>query len=358
MKYFLFFFTFFFQLEAYCLSQQSKIEGMLVGAFYGDAYSGPFEFMKYPSQNLKLSDYTSLASPFRTFQDYAKAGNVTDDSRHKIIFIKSLVENLERTSVENIASAYIAEYRKKDQYSELRTKWLDQFYNLSLFQVDPKHSRARDINLFFSGTPTLLGHMIFSPLAAIYPAQQKRAYHHCWEINFFDLSSAKDINCSIIAALSTLLDEEPKDFNDFFASLVSYDHWSLSKIPYVGRPLYNYLKAMMEMLEKTKNKSDHRFLKSLSRFVNAKYWWEDYAGLIVTLAILHRTNETPEKALPLINLFGKDSDSYSQLAGAILGAIHGPDFFPREDVIILKKSLIEQESFDFDKTFKRLYESK
>nr|WP_161501115.1 ADP-ribosylglycohydrolase family protein [Rhodopirellula sp. SM50] len=62
------------------------------------------------------------------------------------------------------------------------------------------------------------------------------------------------------------------------------------------------------------------------------YWWDAHFTFVVPLAIMHLCRDDPMAAMNLCLDFGHDTDSYAQLLGAWIGAIHGREVFPESMV--------------------------
>ena len=58
------------------------------------------------------------------------------------------------------------------------------------------------------------------------------------------------------------------------------------------------------------------------------YWWEAWVPVVVVFAVAEIASYHPLASMQIIMEFGHDTDSYAQVMGAILGAIHGKDVFP------------------------------
>ena len=56
--------------------------------------------------------------------------------------------------------------------------------------------------------------------------------------------------------------------------------------------------------------------------------WEAQVPFVVALACLEIADYDPLAALALSLEWGNDTDSYAQMTGALIGAMHGPDIFP------------------------------
>jgi ADP-ribosylglycohydrolase len=60
------------------------------------------------------------------------------------------------------------------------------------------------------------------------------------------------------------------------------------------------------------------------------YWWETWVPIVVVLACAEIVDYHPLAAMQLMMEFGHDTDSYAQVMGAVMGAIHGVEVWPEK----------------------------
>ncbi len=332
------------------LYSEDRVAGLIWGSFYGDALGGPYEFQKKVSRQPIFKGYKGSASAFGTWERNAPKGSITDDSRHKMLLINALVEDKEVTS-STLANEYIKEFNKLDKYSELRKLWLKEYVRVATWVSSMKGFDQKPPGAIWSGMATVSGQLTLIPLAVKFKGQSKKAYLKCWELNWLDNGTAKDINCALVAALAHVL-QEGKKITSFVKSLKQLDPFHFKKVPFVGRPLDHWLQKIEKIVSQSLSSSDlkRRLLKSLPSY----YWWEDYTVLTVTMSYILYFKDKPEKVLKELIKFGKDTDTYAQLAGAILGAIYGKEFFNQDHLNIVKSELIRQHNYDLDSKINKL----
>ncbi len=332
-------------LTSLIASSNSNIELMLIGSLWGDALGGPIEFRK-SNNNLRLQKYSRSKSPYGPWKDFANPGTITDDSRHKIIFFNAL-KNYKKISRSSLASSYEDFHDKNDNYRDLRKKWLSEYVKAARWvngQREP--SIAKPPQTLFNSETNVSGQLLLMPLAGFYINKPKEAYLKCMEINWIDTGDAADFNCMIIASLSNTLGDN-KSFSDFINTILMIDPFKLRKAPFVKRKINEVTEEILT-LNKRKISNDSKFKKRLIEILKPKYWWEDHVAYGIVIAYFLRNKNNYKKAIQEIINFKQDSDTYLQLAGAILGALGVNELFHKDDLELIKFQLKEDYSIDFN----------
>ena len=82
----------------------------------------------------------------------------------------------------------------------------------------------------------------------------------------------------------------------------------------------------------------------LEEELNAETWWEAWVPMTVAFACARVAAYDPLATMQLIMEFGHDTDSYMQVAGALFGALHGPEIFPQSIRDTIRQRM--QEDYD------------
>lgn len=311
----------------YSLNLSERIEGLTIGTLYGDALGGPIEFQALKKKNMFLQKYSKPKSPYAAWRDYAPAGTITDDSRHKIIFFNSLIRFNKLTRL-NLAKSYEL-FPFQSQQKKLALTWLKEYSQAARWIMNPKSPNSKPPQLLFNGQRNASGLLALLPLATLYPDNPDKVYLKCIEINFLDSGAALDLNCSLISAVAVLLTEN-STMKNFVKALRTIDPLQLSKTDFVRRDQDVLLDFIEDLV--SRNYSHYKFKKKLIAFTKPKYGWEDNVVFSVVISYLLRNKNNYQQAIYDIIEFGQDTDTYLQLACAIIGSIKGPDFFPKREV--------------------------
>ena len=183
-------------------SLDDRIEGLLYGALIGDAAGGPDEF-QVPERSVwtssdtvltaegraalaarfKLKPYTRRPNPepYGQWSSQSPAGTVTDDSRYKIMFFRSLqvAGKPDREAFARTLLQWHADSTSK--YGNLPRLWLDEFAYAArwvLGERDP--AKALPPERQWGGIATMAGQMPFLPLATLTPGNPEQAYLQTW----------------------------------------------------------------------------------------------------------------------------------------------------------------------------------
>ena len=85
-----------------------------------------------------------------------------------------------------------------------------------------------------------------------------------------------------------------------------------------------------------------RLFKIMEDELQTTYWWEAWVPIVVVFAVAETADYHPLACMQIIMEFGHDTDSYAQVMGAILGAIHGKEVFPEEFRRTVNQTMNEQ----------------
>ena len=72
------------------------------------------------------------------------------------------------------------------------------------------------------------------------------------------------------------------------------------------------------------------------------YWWEAWVPIVVVMTCAEIVDYQPMASMQLMMEFGHDTDSYAQVMGAVLGAIHGKDVWPKDISSTVNNRMKEQ----------------
>jgi hypothetical protein len=324
--------------------EQRKL-GLVMGSFLGEAYGGPTEFLpQVPlkvSSNINEIDWEAYANELKLERydnidesDYGhwnpekEKGTLTDEARHKFLYWRA------KKTREGIAKSYVAAYNFGGRWKS----WLKEYAMAANWILGVRDLElARPLDRLWGGMPTQSGQMIFLFESINFVDRPLESYQYVWELNWFDIASAKDTTSSIVALGSLLL--SGKSFEQALLELRSIDPFGYSEVPYVNRKLLDYIDLGLK-ISAYAGKDPHKLMALLESNVPAKTWWEDFAPLIIGVAVMDFSKDLPPlAALRLAIDFGHDTDSTAQLVGAWIGAIHGADIFRKSEAELVEYQL-------------------
>lgn len=352
---------------------QDRARGLLMGGLLGDALGGPIEFLDKPATKARLTnarewpdsktvnpseldrlgktipllDYRGIrddTAAYGPWRRSAPAGTVTDDSRHKIVLVRAmaLAKQMQRqVSRADLARAFIdfkshADRDESQDLQALNEEGLREYRYASQWVLGERDlQKARPLARLWAGVNNCSGQMMFPPLAIPFAGQPSQAYLATYELNFIDAPMARDMCAGIVAGLAACLSDKLETASDEQRMLVlldalrNTDPFGYVDVPYAGRRLHHWMDKAQELAERAdgKPKELYRLLEQEGKPV---FWWDAHFTLLVPLCILHFCDYHPLAALHLTLDFGHDTDSYAQLLGCIIGAIHGVKLFPAD----------------------------
>jgi ADP-ribosylglycohydrolase len=350
---------------------RDRVSGLLIGTLLGDALGGPIEFqdpakvralpngpkawsaevtldpaaMRALADRLTMRRYNELRpvpEPYGHWTPNALPGTVTDDSRHKMVLLDTLrqAESTDAWPIgeQQLAEAYLAwpDGRRSDfesRYGELRRQWLEQIEFAARWTLGERDlSRALPTERLWVGLPTCCGQMTLLPLAAIYPGQPEAAYLAADSVDFLDNGFGRDMSCALVAGLARALtvnvdSARPRSaWEQVFAAMRAVDPYSYGRVPWSQRAVDRWLNFALETARDAQSRPAACFARLDQEFALTTKW-EAHVPYVVIFAAMELANYDPLAGLQLCMEWGHDTDSYAQLLGAFIGALHGTEVF-------------------------------
>jgi len=341
-------------------SLSSKIEGMLIGSVIGDAAGGPVEFVNPPIRSFwsttddkitkegiltlgslfKLRAYPKDVEPFAQWEPYGPEGTITDDTRFKLIFFNTLKNYDGVLTMKNFAQS-VLDFRNElpEKYKDNYDDWIPEIEYATNWALGKKDN-AYPVERIWGGIPTMEGQMPFLPIAALNPADPEWCYLKTYELGYFDIGIAKDINSALVAGLARTLQEDGS-WKNFEEAMRTIDPYHYNKVLYVDRQLIKWLDLSHDLVRRSDGNIAKLFTL-LEEYLETVYWWEAWVPIVVVMTCAEIVNYNPLASMQLMMEFGHDTDSYAQVMGAVLGAIHGKEVWPEDIVDTVNSRMKEQ----------------
>lgn len=340
----------FYNLEAQqeAPSMNSKIKGMLVGSAIGDAAGGPVEFVDPPLRSFwttcdqkiniegikelgklfKLRPYPKDVEPFAQWEPFGPEGTITDDTRFKLIFFNTLKNYEGELTMQNFARS-VLDFRQElpDKYRDNYDRWIPEIEYATNWALGKKEN-AYPPERIWGGIPTMEGQMPFLPVAALNPHDPEWCYLKSYELGYFDNGIAKDINSALVAGLARALQSDGNWMN-FEEAMRTVDPYKYNEVLYVDRQLIKWLDLSHQLVKRSEGNIASLFVL-LEENLETVYWWEAWVPIVVVMACAEIVDYDPLASMQLMIEFGHDTDSYAQVMGAVMGAIHGREAWPEE----------------------------
>jgi ADP-ribosylglycohydrolase len=341
-------------------SRLSKIEGMLIGSAIGDAAGGPVEFVHPPLRSFwsttdkkitkegieelgklfKLRAYPKDTEPFAQWEPYGPEGTITDDTRFKLIFFNTLKKYDGVLTMKNFALS-VMDFRNtlSEKYKDNYDEWIPEIAYATNWALG-KRENAYPVERIWGGVPTMEGQMPFLPIAALNPNDPEWCYLKTYELGYFDIGIAKDINSALVAGLARTLQPDG-NWQNFEEAMRTVDPYNYNHVLYVNRQLIKWLDLSHDLVKKADGNISTLFT-ILEENLETVYWWETWVPIVVVLACAEIVEYDPLASMQLMMEFGHDTDSYAQVMGAILGAIHGKEIWPEDISRTVNERMKEQ----------------
>ncbi len=374
---------------------------MLVGSLIGDALGGPVEFLppakvssimpaarswkpdrvvdaptrKRLAESLQMHAYSQLRPDTAGYGPWiadARRGTITDDSRHKIILMRSLrkmlADHRRRLTQQDLARQFVVfrphEDREPDAaLAALVDEGLREYRYASrwlLGERDP--TKALPVERLWSGIANCSGQMVLLPLAAVFPGDPDLAYRETYAIDFVDAPGARDIaaalNAGLAAALDPALDAATVNqrWDRLLVAMRETDPYRLREVPFAGRPLDRWLDLADSIVKRSQGRPARAY-ELLESEGEPVYYWDAHFTLLVPLTMLKLCEFNPLAAMHLTLDFGHDTDSYAQVLGAMAGAVHGTNLFPISMRTDVESRFLDDHGESIDQWVKTLSEA-
>lgn len=352
----------------------TRIRGMMLGTALGDALGGPIEFQprdavqRLPQppklwrdedvldgqarvetqRRLQLRSYRELRAEPESYGQWNRnslPGTVTDDTRHKLILMHALRE-AERTGrwpmgVKEYAQAYLdwpgtVAVTGQPGYPAMAVDWLEEYQFAARWVVGERDlGKARPPERLWNGLPTCAGQMALLPIAAVFAGEPELAYRACYQLAFIDNGWGKDMIAALVAGLAAALVTplDPKTPGVAWESILRVmrrtDPYGYGRIRWTERSVDRWLNLASKFSRESEGRPARLFARLEKTFEHTTKW-EAQVPFVVVFSCLELAAYDPLASLQLSMEWGHDTDSYAQLLGAFVGALHGPELFPAE----------------------------
>ena len=239
---------------------EDKIEGMLIGSAIGDAAGGPVEFVHPPLRSywstttkkltaegleelaalFKLRSYPKDTEPFAQWEPYGPPGTITDDTRFKMILFNTLKNHGGELSQVTFARS-VLEFREvlPEVYRDNYDAWIPEIEYATRWALGERED-AYPVERIWGGIPTMEGQMPFLPIAALHPYDPEWCYLKTYELGYFDIGVAKDMNSALVAGLARALQPDGS-WKNMEEAMRNVDPYGYNKTLYVERQLTKWL---------------------------------------------------------------------------------------------------------------------
>ena len=346
--------------------RENKIEGLLIGSAIGDAAGGPVEFVHPPLRSrwtttdeavteealeglaglFRLRSYPKDTEPFAQWEPYGPPGTITDDTRFKMILFNNLKNYNGKLTRETFAQS-VLDFRDElpEKYRENYDAWIPEIEYATRWALGEREN-AYPVERIWGGIPTMEGQMPFLPVAALNPDNPEWCYLKTYELGYFDIGVAKDMNSALVAGLARALQPDGS-WENMEEAMRTVDPYRYNHTLYVSRELTKWLDRAHQFVERADGNIAKLFT-ILENELQTTYWWEAWVPIVVVFTVAELANYHPLASMQIILEFGHDTDSYAQVMGAIMGAIHGKEVFPEEIRKTVNGQMKEQFNQDVD----------
>lgn len=316
------------------LTKQERAQGCMIGAAYGDSLGAATEFIS--SERIKKTygnDGITELVPV-----YGKVGNITDDTQMAIATAEGILNSTdeeigfnEDLVVQNIWQAYLRWFETQADSSQARAPGATCLSALS----DGRLGTLRDP---LNGSPGCGAIMRAHPLGVAFENNK----------NTFKLGVLSGVlthghpNAYIPAGFLSALTGEIMQGSQFVDAL----QLTIKRLKNMQNA-----EGTQDAISRALS-GDHRgdTFEVIDNEVGGGGGWHGHDALAIGVFAVLRANEDPLEAVRIAANHSGDTDSTGSIAGALVGALHGPrpfiDTLQQQDVHLEHKERLESLAFD------------
>lgn len=337
-----------------------KIMGSLVGSAMGDAMGASTEMWSRTDREAKYGFIQNLTAPEidpsaeGVWDRGYPAGATTDDTRWKQLagnFLALSYQNFDAKAFANHILKYYQEQVKElnqttnnIDLAQRKVNWIVEWAEVSEAYI------SNDIKTYnialskFYGGDLLCAGMLYSPIFGLpYAGQPLEAYKKGVEMALFDQGYARDITGLVSAMVAVAMSDEATP-EKILAPFKDVDPYGFSDRRIFSRYALQTLQTAQNIVQESRDESSS-YEKQLS------IAWEKLDQnhqqvsphaqeiLLLTLTAMIFTDFQFQPTIEFLVNYGRDNDTTTAIAGAILGAYHGYNDLPeyKEQVINVAK---------------------
>jgi ADP-ribosylglycohydrolase len=306
-----------------------KVYGCMLGGAIGDALGGPVEHT--PTEEVRekygnLDHYIPYnAPPAHHWHFYDRLGAYTDDTRLKHLFCKAIFNAGGKPRVGDLNHVMAEAYHNAPD--DLHEGFLEEYYMQCVWGQD---------KVPYGGEPTNGAIMANSPLGLITACQPDDAYQLGFDLAFFTVGHAKSAAAIMVTAIAEAMRPEPTVDGVIAAATEAHhrfnrrrngDLWHNTEWRYDAN--ITFLEKALEIARKERDVFAIR--EPLREVLEWGHLFSDSIHtLVVALSMFVAAEGDAKQAIVGSVMYGRDKDSYASVVGALAGAFHGADAFPKE----------------------------
>ncbi len=354
----------------------SKVFGSFIGNAIGDAFGGAVEF--FTADQLKavtgsdwVADFLPYGEDFEVhplaiWEVPAPRGTGTDDTRNNQLFAECAINAKGEMSAKLLAEEHIRRCQDLKKYyprhPDLAKKHFGGYFGRACVAAGREEllegKREKDVNRHGNASPSLMGMISTAPAGLMRPGDPEAAYRLAFECSFLDVGYGRDATAMMAAMVSDAAGggKEP------VKTALEVDPFRYRKGRVMGRAIRGALAACEEA------KDERALVDSLAAPEGDPDVFNPVEVLGLAAAAIHFTGGDPVRSIVISangrELDGKgklvklrDVDCIAGIAGAIAGALSGPEGFPSDWVEDALKANKDAYGIDLEKNAKKFAES-
>ena len=168
-----------------------------------------------------------------------------------------------------------------EKYKDNFDEWIPEIAYATNWALG-KRENAYPVERIWGGIPTMEGQMPFLPIAALNPEDPEWCYLKTYELGYFDIGIAKDINSALVAGLARALQPDG-NWQNFEKAMKTVDPYMYNKVLYVDRQLNKWLDLSHDLVKRSDGNIAKLFVL-LEENLDTIYWWESWVPIVVVMS--------------------------------------------------------------------------
>ncbi len=357
----------------------SRVLGCMVGSAIGDAFGGVVEFRS--AQDVEriagkpwVDEFLPYAAdhgthPVGVWEPAPPRGTGTDDTRYNQLFVECVIRNGGLINSQFLAIEYIQRYREPEdfypeKYRDLARRQYWWMYERSCAHLGMEKSPFGwppwVADAMGNAYPKLMGLISLAPAGLLYRNEPEEAYKKVFELDFLDIGYARDATAMLGAMVSAALGGNVSG-RDLIRIGLDTDPFGFER----GRFMVRNVQRFLEIAETAP--SDRALIDALAPEVARRHPFDPIDVLGVPMTAVHYCDGDPLRSIIMsandrnLDETGaftgmRDVDCVANVAGAIVGALHGVDAFPDDWVSDTVEANKKVYGIDLEANARRFYE--
>ncbi len=358
----------------------NRILGCMVGSAVGDSLGAVVEFRSaadveaitggdWVDDLLPFSDEHHTTHPLGLWEPCPPRGTATDDTRLNHLFVDCVCRNGGFVNSQLLAIEQMERYRDRElfydpRHGELAERQFRRICERACaylgMTATPSGTPGWVVRAAGNGRPSLIGLISLAFVGLLHPDEPEAAYRHAFELAYYDVGYGRDATAMLAAMVASAAGGQA-DAREMIEIGLRTD-----PLGYGKRIMTERVERLIEVADEADD--DRQLIDALAREVAGLHPFDPIDVLGVPVAAAWYAGGDPVQTIILAandrdvdeqgRLVGiRDVDCTAGVAGALVGALAGPDAFPEDWLADTVAANREVYNIDIEANARRLFDT-